>query len=100
MLKIGDILEVKGTGDRCGSRIPATAVWTVVALDKIEGSNMYAVLARSDRPGVTGWLAGQVDAVGRPGYPPPPMRGDEAMLWRLEDIAREDHAERVAGEVR
>jgi hypothetical protein len=99
MLKIGDILRVRGPVDRQGSPIPA-ATWVVVALDRIDGSSMYACIARGYRPGADPvWIAGQVDAVGRPGYPPPPMRGDEAMMWRLEEVAREDHVERVAGEV-
>ncbi len=99
MIKIGDNLSIQGGRDRYGCVIPA-ATWVVVALDEIQGSGLYAVLARSDRPGVTGWIAGPVDAVGRPGYPPSRLRADDSILWRLEEIAQEDHAERAAGEVR
>lgn len=102
MIKIGDIISVQGGRDRYGCVIPPAATWVVVALDPIEGSGLYAVLARGDRPGagVAGWIAGPVDAVGRPGYPPPRLRADDSILWRLEEIAQEDHAERAAGEVR
>jgi hypothetical protein len=99
MLKLGDSLRVRGPVDRLGCPIPA-ATWTVVLLDRIDGSSLYACIARGYRPGADPvWIAGQVDAVGRPGHPTPPMRGAEGILWRIEQIAREDHAERVAGEV-
>jgi hypothetical protein len=99
MLKIGDNLRLLGSKDRMGTPIPA-ATWIIVSLDQIEDSSMFACIARGYRPGdAPVWIAGQVDAVGRPGYPPPSMRGDESMLWRLEGVAFEDHAERVAGEV-
>ena len=49
MLKVGDNLRVLGGTDRQGKPIPE-ATWTVVALDRIEGSPMHACLARGDRP--------------------------------------------------
>lgn len=96
--RIGDTMRVRGARDRLGSTIPA-ATWTVVAIDRIEGSGMYAALARGSRYGRTVWVAGRLDAVGRPGHPPEPMRGDDAVVWETEHAARENHAERVAGDV-
>lgn len=98
MTSIGDTLRVHGARDRLGSTIPP-ATWTVVALDRIEGSNMYAAIARGVWHGRTVWIAGRLDAVGRPGHPPEPMRGDDAVVWKTEQVARENHLERVAGDV-
>lgn len=98
MTAVGDTLRVRGARDRMGAAIPA-ATWTVVALDRIEGSGMYAALARGDRFGHTVWLAGRLDAVGRPGHPPEPMRGDDSVVWETEQVARESHAERITGDV-
>lgn len=98
MTRIGDTLRVRGARDRMGAAIPATT-WTVVALDRIEGSSMYAALARGAWYGRTVWIAGRVDAVGRPGHPPEPMRGGDAVVWETEQVARENHLERVAGDV-
>jgi len=98
MLNVGDNLRVRGDKDRQGFRIP-TRTWTVIALDRIEGSGMYAVVARGDGYGPTVWIAGRVDAVGRPGHPPSPMRGDDALAWATEGVARENHAERTTGDV-
>lgn len=98
MLNVGDNLRVRGDKDRQGFRIP-TRTWTVIALDRIEGSGMYAVVARGDGYGPAVWIAGRVDAVGRPGHPPSPMRGDDALAWATEAVARENHAERTTGDV-
>jgi hypothetical protein len=98
MTAVGDTLRVRGARDRMGAAIPAVT-WTVVALDRIEGSGMYAALARGEWHGRTVWIAGRLDAVGRPGHPPEPMRGDESMVWETERVAWENHAERVAGDV-
>lgn len=98
MTTIGDTLRVHGTRDRQGTTIPAVT-WTVVALDRIEGSAMYAALARGSWLGRTVWVAGRLDAVGRPGHQPPPMLGNESMVWGTEQVARENHAERILGEV-
>ena len=98
MTTVGDTMRVHGARDRQGTTIPAVT-WTVVALERIEGSAMYAALARGSWYGRTVWVAGRLDAVGRPGHPPPPMLGDESMMWETEQVAWEDHEERVAGEV-
>ena len=97
MITLGDPLRVHGARDRLGTAIPAFP-WTVVALDRIEGSAMYAALARGSWLGRTVWIAGRLDAVGRPGHQPPPMLGNESMVWETEEFARENHAERVVGE--
>lgn len=98
MIRVGDILKVKGSIDRLTAAIP-NKVWTVVALDPIEDSAFFAVVARSDNEiSRTVWLAGRVDAVGRPGYPPSPLRAEEAVLWVLEGSALEDHSERINGD--
>lgn len=97
MIRIGDPLRVCGARDRQGTSIPA-ATWTVVALERIDGSAMYAALARGDLAGRTVWVAGRLDAVGRPGHPPPPMLGGESMVWETEQAAWEDHGDRVVGE--
>jgi hypothetical protein len=98
MIRIGDTLRIRGSRDRTGQTIPA-ATWTVVALDRIEGSAMYSAVARGlAASGRTLWMSGRVDAVGRPGHPPSPMHGDDSIGWETEHYARENHAERVAGE--
>ncbi len=97
MTRIGDTLLVRGARDRQGKSIPATT-WVVVALDRIEGSAMWAALALGSGPGRTVWIAGRLDAVGRPGHPPPPMRGEDSMVWETEKSAWEDHGERTLGE--
>lgn len=97
-VQIGDTLRVIGSRDRFGDRVPATT-WTVVALDRIEESAMHAVLATADDFGRTVWLAGPIDAMGRPGHPPEAVRAREAAVWPNETIAREDHADRIAGDI-
>ena len=99
MTRIGDTMRVRGTRDRLGLTIPAVT-WTVVALDRIEGSAMYAALARGSWYGRTVWVAGRLDAVGRPGHQPPPMDGGDAVVWETEQVARENHEERIVGEAR
>ena len=98
MIKVNDTLRVQGGVDRFGAAVPATT-WTVVALDRIDGSGMYAALAVGDRFGCTVWLAGRVDAVGRPGHQPEAVRAGEAAVWVTESIARDDHADRITGDV-
>ena len=94
MVKIGDTLKVKGGEDRLGYAIPS-ADWEVVALDRIEGQRMHAAVARGlTAGGRTLWVAGRVDAVGRPGHPPSPMQGYDALVWETELGALENHAER------
>lgn len=97
MIQLGDTLRVRGRTDRFGDAVPATT-WTIVALDRIAGSGMYAALAIGDWFGRTVWLAGRVDAVGRPGHQPEAVRADEAAVWGTEAVAREDHADRIAGD--
>jgi len=87
MLKIGDTLRVRGTRDRLGLTIPA-ATWTLIALDRIEGSGMYAALARGNWYGRTVWIAGRIDAVGRPGHQPSDMDGEDSVVWETEQNAR------------
>ena len=99
MTRIGDTMRVRGTRDRLGLTIPAVT-WTVVALDRIEGSAMYAALARGHWYNRTVWLAGRLDAVGRPGHQPPPMDGGDAVVWETEQVAWENHEERIVGEAR
>lgn len=95
MLEVGGILKVKGSEDRLGYAIPV-ADWKIVALDLIEGQRMYAAVARGQTAGGrTLWVAGRVDAVGRPGHPPSPMQGSDALVWGTELGALEDHAERL-----
>ncbi len=97
-VQIGDTLRVVGSRDRFGDQVPATT-WTVVALDRIEESAMYAVLAHGAWDGRPVWLAGPIDAVGRPGHQPEAVRAGEAAVWRTEPVARENHADRIAGDV-
>jgi len=97
-VQLGDTLRVVGSRDRFGAAVPATT-WMVVALDRIEGEGMYAVLALGDRFGRTVWLAGRVDAIGRIGHQPAAARAGEAAVWDTEAIAREDHADRIAGDI-
>ncbi len=99
MIRVGDELRVKGSTDRRGERLP-TATWTVVKIDRIVDSQMYAVVARGDLNGRVVWITGPVDAVGRPDHPPSPMRGEELSVWETEQVAYEDHQERVDGEIR
>lgn len=99
MIRVGDELHVKGSTDRRGERL-LTATWTVVKVDRIVDSRMYAVVARGDLNGRLAWITGPVDAVGRPGHPPSPMRGDDSSVWETEQVAYEDHQERVDGEIR
>lgn len=99
MTSIGDTLRVHGARDRLGLTIPAVT-WTVVALDRIEGSGMYAALARGAWYNRTVWLAGRLDAVGRPGHQPSPMDGGDAVVWETEQVAWENHEERIVGEAR
>jgi hypothetical protein len=61
---------------------------------------MYAALARGAWYGRTVWIAGRLDAVGRPGHTPSPMDGEDSILWETEQVARENHAERIVGEAR
>lgn len=94
MIKVGDTLKVKGGEDRLGYTIP-TAVWTVVVIEPIEGQRMFAAVARGEtKGGRTLWLAGRLDIVGRPGYPPSPMQGDDSLIWETERGALGNHAER------
>jgi hypothetical protein len=97
MIRTGDTLRVRGTRDRLGLTLPATT-WTVVALDRIEGSGMYAALAQGQGYGRTVWLAGRIDAVGRPGHQPSAMDGEDSVVWETEQYARENHGERIVGE--
>lgn len=97
MTRIGDTLRVRGSCDRIGLTIPAVT-WTVVALDRIEGSGMYAALAHGQGYGRTVWIAGRLDAVGRPGHQPSPMDSEDSVVWETEQYARENHEERIVGE--
>jgi hypothetical protein len=99
MVKIGDTLKVRGGEDRLGYTIPTAVSWTVVVLEPIEEQRMFAAVARGlAANGRTLWLAGRVDARGRPGHPPSPMQGYDALIWETEGGALENHAERKAND--
>lgn len=88
-------LTPKGTADRYGTRFDR-GEYTVIALDPIEGSRTFAVLARHPVSGR--WLTGRCD----PKAPPPLNHGlleGDALVWATEEVARENHAERITGDV-
>ncbi len=70
--------------------------YTVVACDRIDGTRMFAVLAQHPTSGK--WLTGRID-LSAPHPKNRVVRGEDAALWVVEDIARTDHAERVAGDI-
>jgi len=102
MIRVNDTLRVLGSIDRFGVRIPTTT-WVIVALDRIDGSGMSAVVAIGNHYGrFYGrfvWLTGRIDIVGRPGHQPEAMRASGAALWSTEAAALSDHADRISGDV-
>lgn len=90
-MKIGDQIYLKGNLDRMGYRIPA-GPWFICLIEDIP--RMPAIMAGNDRH----WLVGRIDSIGRPGYPPSPLYGDDALLWETEEAARKSYDELVARE--
>ena len=90
--KIGDQINIKGKVDRVGYKIPA-GPWFICLIEDIP--RMPAIVATNGQQ----WIAGRFDIQERPGYPPSHLYGDDALTWETEQAARENHEERVAGEV-